>query len=100
MDDSNIDWDAALYHETMAADLGIMEAIITVSRIYLQQQPDILVNCSVPDNDENRKKGFEYIELAADLGDRGSIVSVAEAYETGNGLPSDKYVLVLSSAVK
>ena len=89
-EDSDIDWDAALYHEVMAADLGIMEAIITVAKIHLGQQPDILANCTVPQNEENKRKGFEYLELAADLGDRASIIAVAEAFENGSGLPVTK----------
>ena len=52
-DDQNIDWAAALFHETVAANLGVMEAIITIAKIHLGHQPDVLVNCKVEQTDEN-----------------------------------------------
>ena len=55
-DESLIDWKAALFHETVAADLGVMEAIVTISKIHLGHQPDVLVNCKVEQTDENINK--------------------------------------------
>ena len=54
--DSEVDWEAALFHETKAADLGIMEAIVTIAKLHLGQQPDVLVNCPVETSDENTNK--------------------------------------------
>ena len=45
--DNEIDWDAALFHERLAADLGVMEAILTMAKLNIGMQPDVLVNCSV-----------------------------------------------------
>ena len=44
---NEVDWDAALFHERHAAELGVLEAIITLAKLYMGIQPDILVNCRV-----------------------------------------------------
>ena len=45
--ENDVDWEAALFHEQHAADLGLMEAILTLSKLNLGMQPDVLVNCVV-----------------------------------------------------
>lgn len=47
-DESKIDWDSALFHEEIAAKLGVKDAIITMAKIYLGLPHDILVSCEVP----------------------------------------------------
>lgn len=42
-----IDWESALFHEEHAAQLGVLEAITTMARLYLGLQRDIFVNCIV-----------------------------------------------------
>ena len=42
-----VDWDAALFHEEYAAQLGVLEAISTLARLHLGLQRDVLVNCTV-----------------------------------------------------
>ena len=42
-----VDWDAALFHEEHAAQLGELEAIITMARLHLGLPKDVLVNCTV-----------------------------------------------------
>jgi elongation factor 2 kinase len=88
--DNEIDWEAAVFHETQAAHLGVMEAIVTLAKLYLGMQPDVLVNCIVEQTDENREDGLKYMERAAQLGDRSSLIFMAEALETGNNLPKSR----------
>lgn len=45
--DEDIDWDSALYHEVHAADLGELEAILTLAKLYLGQERDVLINCVI-----------------------------------------------------
>ena len=45
--DNDIDWEAALFHEQQAAELGVLEAILTLAKLFLGMQPDVLVNCTV-----------------------------------------------------
>ena len=40
--------EAAIYHERQAADLGVKEAIVTMARMSLGLQRDILVNYTLP----------------------------------------------------
>jgi elongation factor 2 kinase len=47
MNDSDIDWEAAVYHEEQAARLGIMEAIIIMAKLYLGLPRDILSSCII-----------------------------------------------------
>ena len=46
-DNEGGDMGAALFHEQHAADLGVKEAIVTMSKIYLGMPRDVLVNCTV-----------------------------------------------------
>ena len=47
LNENDIDWDSAVYHEEHAAQLGVLEAILTMARIYLDLQRDVLSNCTV-----------------------------------------------------
>ena len=82
------DMQAALYHESQAAELGVMEAILTMARLHLGMQRDVLVNFELENTDKS--KGAEFMEMAANAGDRSAIIFMAEAYETGFNLPRYK----------
>lgn len=45
--EDEIDWESALYHEEHAAELGELEAILTMAKLYLGQEKDVLANCTV-----------------------------------------------------
>lgn len=42
-----VDWEAVLFHEEHAAQLGVLEAITTMARLYLGLPRDVLINCTV-----------------------------------------------------
>ncbi|XP_074647472.1 eukaryotic elongation factor 2 kinase-like isoform X2 [Tubulanus polymorphus] len=86
MNDAEIDWDAALFHEEHAAQLGVMDAIITMARLYLGLPRDVLINCEVQTTDENISIGLHYMEKAAEGGDRGSMIFLAKSFETGENV--------------
>ena len=46
-EEDDVDWDSALYHEEHAAQLGVLEAINTMARLYLGLQRELFVNCTV-----------------------------------------------------
>ena len=46
--DDDIDMEAALFHERTAAELGVMEAILNMARLYLGMQRDVLINYELP----------------------------------------------------
>ncbi|XP_014779788.1 eukaryotic elongation factor 2 kinase [Octopus bimaculoides] len=82
---SPIDWESAMYHERHAAQLGNLEAISSLARIYLGLQRDILVDCPMS---VDLDKGVDYMSNAAERGDRDAVLYMAKAYETGNNLGS------------
>ncbi|KAL4240978.1 Eukaryotic elongation factor 2 kinase [Mactra antiquata] len=84
--EEDIDWDSALFHEVHAAELGELEAILTLARLYLGMERDVLINCTVGTDDENIDVGFDYMVQAAEAGDRSAMIYVAKAFETGDGL--------------
>lgn len=43
----NIDWESAIFHEEHAAELGELEAILTMAKLYLDLERDVLANCTV-----------------------------------------------------
>ncbi|XP_064620844.1 eukaryotic elongation factor 2 kinase-like isoform X4 [Lineus longissimus] len=83
MNDSDIDWEAAVYHEEQAAKLGIMEAILTLAKLYLGFPRDILVNCTITETESNLQRGFDYLMSAAKFNDVDSMINIAKAYENG-----------------
>ncbi|XP_052761871.1 eukaryotic elongation factor 2 kinase-like isoform X2 [Mya arenaria] len=84
--DADIDWDSALFHEIHAAELGELEAILTMAKLYLGMERDVLINCVVAEDEDNVELGFDYMVQAADAGDRGAMIYVAKAFATGLNL--------------
>lgn len=89
-DDNSRNMEAALYHLRHGADCGVLEAIHAMARICLQLSHDILTEVTVPENDDYINEGMEYMESAAEAGDRAAILIVARAYDTGVNLGSDR----------
>ncbi|XP_076338080.1 eukaryotic elongation factor 2 kinase-like [Tachypleus tridentatus] len=85
-DEGEYDRDVAFFHMQHAADCGVMEAVVTMARIYLQLQHDLLVDISVSDTKEHQEKGVEYMLVAASGGDRAAIIHMARAFDTGENL--------------
>eukprot|EP00057_Strongylocentrotus_purpuratus_P017799 XP_011672273.1 PREDICTED: eukaryotic elongation factor 2 kinase isoform X1 [Strongylocentrotus purpuratus] len=86
-DDNSRNMEAALYHLRHGADCGVLEAIIAMARICLQLTHDVLTEVSVPSDDEDyMNEGMDYMETAAEAGDRAAILFVARAYDTGHNL--------------
>ncbi|KAL5019070.1 hypothetical protein ScPMuIL_004792 [Solemya velum] len=77
--ENEIDWTSAIFHEEHAAELGELEAILTMSKLYLGLDRDVLINCSVKELDENLDYGLDYMVQAAEAGDRGAMIYVAKA---------------------
>ncbi|XP_072275037.1 eukaryotic elongation factor 2 kinase isoform X2 [Pyxicephalus adspersus] len=88
--DQDWDQDSAIYHLEHAAHCGELEAIIGLGLMYTQLPHHILTEVSVQDTEENRIKGFNYLLMAAEAGDRPSMIHIARAYDTGINLPADR----------
>ncbi|XP_066432376.1 eukaryotic elongation factor 2 kinase isoform X3 [Eleutherodactylus coqui] len=86
------DWDqeSAIFHLEHAAHCGELEAIIGLGLMYSQLPHHILTEVYVEDTAENRIKGFDYLLMAAEAGDRPSMIHIARAYDTGINLGSDR----------
>jgi len=87
-DSDGYDHVAALYHLRHAADCGDLEAIITLARIALQLPNDVLPDITLEPSLENTDMGLDFMQLAALAGDRGAIIVLAKAYDSGEGLGS------------
>ncbi|XP_052068351.1 eukaryotic elongation factor 2 kinase-like isoform X1 [Mytilus californianus] len=88
----NIDWESAIFHEEHAAELGELEAIVTMAKLYLNLERDVLANCTVEQTEENKEQGIQYMIQAAEAGDRGAMLYMAKAFETGEGLNSNRSI--------
>ncbi|KAM4025316.1 eukaryotic elongation factor 2 kinase isoform 3-T3 [Anomaloglossus baeobatrachus] len=86
------DWDqeSAIFHLEHAAHCGELEAIIGLGLMCSQLPHHILTEVSVEDTEKNRIKGFNYLLMAAEAGDRPSMIHIARAYDTGVNLGSDR----------
>ncbi|VDO62482.1 unnamed protein product [Haemonchus placei] len=98
------DRESALFHLDIARRCGVLEAIITVAQMAYKLPHDLLKDIGddeiwTKDDDEegivndHEEFAFELMLTAAEMGDRGAMLFVAEAYETGrrmgaNGQPS------------
>lgn len=85
-DEKLIDWESAIFHEEHAAELGELDAMVTMAKLYLGQERDVLVNCIVEPSDEHINRGIDFMVEAAEAGDRGAMVYMGRAFETGDGL--------------
>ncbi|TRY68486.1 hypothetical protein TCAL_01380 [Tigriopus californicus] len=86
-DDGTYDRDAAFFHLKCSADCGNLLAVIAIAGMYLGMPRDILSDVSAPENENHAEMGFHYMEEAAKLGDRASMVFLARAYDNGANLP-------------
>lgn len=84
------DQEAAVFHLEQAARCGILEALLVLAKVHLGLPHDMLEDWSLPATEENVSKGVEYLEQAARAGDRGSMIALAKALDTGQGLGTRK----------
>jgi elongation factor 2 kinase len=85
-----VDYEAAFFHLNQAANLGVMDALVNLSKIYMQLPHDILPDYHIEESEENYRVGFEHLVEAAEKGEKNSLYFVAKAYDTGLGLPKDE----------
>ncbi|XP_070783116.1 eukaryotic elongation factor 2 kinase isoform X3 [Enoplosus armatus] len=88
--DEQWDQDSAMLHLERAALCGELEAIVALGQCCLQLPHHILPDVELEDNAGNRMKGFKYLLLAAEAGDRSSMIIVARAFDTGISLSADR----------
>ncbi len=87
-DDHNMQ--AAFYHLEQASHCGTMEAILALAKIYLDLPHVVLESVTVNENEENTNEGLDLMEQAAEAGDRASMIYLANAYETGMNLGTNR----------
>jgi len=94
--DANVhDISSALFHLRAAADCGNMTALIAISQIFTGRPNDILPAITQMDAEENIKGslediGIDYIVTSARLGDVSSMIYMAQAFDSGYNLGSDR----------
>ncbi|CAJ0585785.1 unnamed protein product, partial [Mesorhabditis spiculigera] len=94
--DVKYDQEAALYHLDIARRCGNLEAILTVAKMCYHLPHELLKEIgndvswfadTAEDFDKDVEEfSFDMMLSAAEMGDRGAILFVAEAYETGNNM--------------
>jgi len=84
------DLESAMFHLTQAANCGVLEAIVAMAHIYLQMPNDILPDVKVEPSEDNTNDGVEYMEMAAEAGDRASMIQLARAYDSGLNLGTNR----------
>lgn len=89
-EEGEVDWDSALYHEEHAAQLGVLEAINTMARLYLGLQRDLFANCVVQKIPNMEDTGLDFMVQAADAGDRNAMIYMARAFDSGDNLGSKR----------
>ncbi|XP_010792182.1 eukaryotic elongation factor 2 kinase-like isoform X2 [Notothenia coriiceps] len=90
--DEQWDQDSAMMHLERAAQCGELEAIVALGQCCMQLPHHILPDMQLEDNAGNRMKGFKYLLLAAESGDRSSMITVARAFDSGINLSADRSV--------
>ncbi|KAM6898777.1 eukaryotic elongation factor 2 kinase isoform 1-T1 [Lycodopsis pacificus] len=88
--DEQWDQDSAMLHLERAALCGELEAIVALGQCCLQLPHHILPEMELEDNAGNKMKGIKYLLLAAEAGDRSSMITVARAFDTGINLSADR----------
>ncbi|XP_077481969.1 eukaryotic elongation factor 2 kinase isoform X3 [Stigmatopora argus] len=88
--DEQWDEESAVFHLERAAQCGELEAIVAIGQCCLQLPHHILPDMTLEENAGNKMKGFKYLLLAAEAGDRSSMITVARAFDTGVNLSADR----------
>ncbi|XP_029311940.1 eukaryotic elongation factor 2 kinase isoform X3 [Cottoperca gobio] len=88
--DEQWDQDSAMIHLERAALCGELEAIVALGQCCMQLPHHILPDMELEDNAGNKMKGFKYLLLAAEAGDRSSMIIVARAFDSGISLSADR----------
>ncbi|XP_023331377.1 eukaryotic elongation factor 2 kinase isoform X3 [Eurytemora carolleeae] len=94
-DEAELDVQSAIFHLKASADCGNMAAVIAVSQLYTGLPNDILsgldsVDLSEYVEGEIQDIGLDYMTQAARMGDPGSALYLAKAYDSGLNLGSDR----------
>jgi len=87
-----VDDQSAFFHLQQAANLGILEALLNISKMYLGIARDILPNYIIAESNHNVNIAFDFIRRAAEMGDKGSILYTARTYDSGTGLRSTESI--------
>ena len=81
----SIDWDAALFHEEYAAQLGNLSSVINMAKICMGLPRDRLNDCPIEDKEKyTKERARQYFVQAANEGDRGSMIFLAKASDRGD----------------
>lgn len=92
------DRQSAIFHLDIARKCGILEAVLTSAHIVLELPHELLKEVTVedlfPDGLEEQENGIrdleefgsDLMEIAAEMGDKGAMLYMAHAYETGQRL--------------
>jgi elongation factor 2 kinase len=81
---------AAWFHLEIAANCGVLEAILTCARIFLGLPHDLLEEFTVEPDENSEDRGLDWMEMAANRRDRGAMLFLADAYEKGTPLGSER----------
>ena len=79
----------AFFHLKSAAECNIVVALMSMARRYLDLPHDILSDVEPPSHEPKIRIriGLDYMERAAQAGERTAMVYLAKAFDTGLNLP-------------
>ena len=79
----------AFFHLKSAAECNIVVALMSMARMYLDLPHDILSDVEPPSHEPKIRIriGLDYMERAAQAGERTAMVYLAKAFDTGLNLP-------------
>lgn len=89
-DDIDFDKDAAIFHVKHSAFCGLVDGLLTAGQMLLGIPHYILPDIELPKEEQNETLGFYFLEEACRAGDRWALSYVANAFDTGLGLPADR----------
>ncbi|CAH8453829.1 unnamed protein product [Schistosoma haematobium] len=72
-----IDWSAVLFHESHAAQLGCLEAMIVMAHYYLGLPTQLLLECPIKPDPSDIRIGIDHLWRAAEGGDRRCMILLA-----------------------
>ncbi|KAB7504206.1 Eukaryotic elongation factor 2 kinase [Armadillidium nasatum] len=86
-ENESYDREAAMFHLKIAAKCGNLDSILAMAHIHLGMPHDILPDIELPEDKRDYATGFQFLLLAANSSDRGAVIKIANAYDSGIGLP-------------
>ncbi|THD22045.1 Elongation factor 2 kinase [Fasciola hepatica] len=89
----SVDWAAVLFHESHAAQLCCLEAMIVMAHYYLGLYTQLMLDCPIKPNQSDLRSGVDYLGRAAEGGDRRCMILLSRFLDVSASLSDSTHAV-------